>query len=318
MNKLKRKILILFTLIFLILLVSCNQTTTTTLTTTTQTTTTTKQLTTTTKNLSCKAINYEYDVENLNYELVWSDEFDGDALDMTKWAYHTGGSGFGNNELQYYTAGDNLKVENGLLIIEARKEQYQNNQYTSSKIWTRGKAQWLYGKFEIRAKLPSGRGTWPAFWMMPFSSSYGNWPNSGEIDIMEHVGYDMNRIHGSVHTQKYYHKIGTQKTAQIYVQDVDTEFHVYSIEWLPDRIDFYVDGRFYFRFKPSNFVSCPTKAEWPFDKSFYLIINLAIGGDWGGARGIDDSIFPQTLEVDYVRIYQSELIKNLQQTGGSK
>jgi beta-glucanase (GH16 family) len=264
----------------------------------------------------CSAEGYDYVQEELVYNLKWSDEFDSDHLDETKWSYETGGNGWGNNELQYYTKGDNVTVQDGILTIEARKDtenEYLNDDYTSSRIVTRNKGDWRYGKFEIRAKLPEGRGTWPAIWMMPTSSSYGTWPRSGEIDIMEHVGYEMNKIHGSIHTHLYNHKKGTQKGGSIDIDNVSTEFHVYSIEWLPDKIDYFVDGEKYYTFQPSKLVGCPNKDHWPFDKSFFLILNIAVGGDWGGVRGVDENIWPQTMEVDYVRVYQSDEITNLEQ-----
>ncbi|NLU51370.1 MAG: glycoside hydrolase family 16 protein [Clostridiaceae bacterium] len=259
-----------------------------------------------------KGIGFDYDENNLNYQLVWSDEFDYEGLpDESKWDYDVGGHGWGNNELQYYTKGDNVKVTGGKLIIEARKEEREGLKYTSTRLVTRNKGDWLYGKIEVCAKLPAGRGTWPAIWMLPTDWGYGNWPSSGEIDIMEHVGYDMNNIVGSIHTKSYHHSIGTQKSGTKRIENVDTEFHVYAIEWLPDKIKFFIDGEQYFEYNPSKFKATPTFKEWPFDKRFHLLINIAVGGNWGGARGVDDSIWPQTMEVDYVRVYQAEEINKL-------
>lgn len=259
-----------------------------------------------------KAVGYEYDYDALTYELVWSDEFDYEGKpDTTKWGYDTGGSGWGNNELQYYTAGENVEVKDGYCVITARKEDYKNSSYTSTRMVSRNKGDWLYGKIEVCAKLPVGKGTWPAIWMLPTDYRYGSWPASGEIDIMEHVGYDQDNIHGSIHTQSYYHKINTQKTATKKVSGVSEEFHVYSLEWLPDQIIIYIDDVEYFRFKPTKYKAEPTFKEWPFDKRMHLLINLAIGGDWGGARGIDESIFPQEFVIDYVRVYQSPEINEL-------
>lgn len=268
--------------------------------------------TSTSSNLEIKAVGYEYDYNALTYELVWSDEFDYEgAPDSTKWGYDTGGSGWGNNELQYYTAGENVIVKDGLCTIEARKEDYKNSAYTSTRMVSRNKGDWLYGKIEVRAKLPSGKGTWPAIWMLPTDYRYGSWPASGEIDIMEHVGYDQDVIHASVHTQSYYHKINTQKTSTKKVSGVSEDFHVYTLEWLPDVIIVYVDDTEYFRFNPTKYKSEPTYKEWPFDKRMHLLINLAVGGDWGGARGIDESVFPQEFVIDYVRVYQSAEINAL-------
>lgn len=259
-----------------------------------------------------KAKGYEYDREALTYELVWSDEFDYEGLpDSEKWYYDTGGSGWGNHELQYYTEGENAWVSGGYLVIEARKEEYENNGYTSARLVSHGEGDWTYGKFEIYARLPQGRGTWPAIWMLPTDWKYGDWPASGEIDIMEHVGYDQNRIHGSVHTQTYHHSINTQKSSSTVVEGVSDEFHLYTLEWLPDQIIISVDGEEYFTFKPTSYKQTPTYTEWPFDQRFHLLLNLAVGGDWGGAMGVDESVYPQQMLVDYVRVYQSPEIQGL-------
>ena len=259
-----------------------------------------------------KAKNYDYDYEGLTYELAWSDEFDYEGLpDDTKWNYDVGGSGWGNRELQYYTPDKNAYVEDGNLVIESRKEEYQGTGYTSARMITKGKGDWLYGKIEVRAKLPEGRGTWPAIWMLPTDWVYGNWPASGEIDIMEHVGYDMNRVHASVHTQSYYHKINTQKSESKYVEGVSEDFHVYMVEWLPDKIMAYIDGEKYFTFEPVKYKPNPTYKEWPFDQRMHLLLNIAVGGDWGGVKGVDEEIFPRQMLVDYVRVYQSEEINRL-------
>jgi beta-glucanase (GH16 family) len=236
------------------------------------------------------------------WTLVWNDEFDtGSIPSLDKWLYDVGGSGWGNNELEYYTQyrKENARVENGVLIVEARKEEYQGRNYTSARLVTKTKGDWLYGRVEVRAKLPAGLGTWPAIWMLPTDWTYGGWPNSGEIDIMEHVGYDPNVIHGSTHSLKYYFKINTQKTASIKLANAFTEFHTYSIEWYPDRIDFYVDSTIYLTSRNDG----TGWQAWPFDKRFHLILNIAVGGDWGGSKGVDDAIFPVRMEVDYVRVY---------------
>ncbi|MDE7299845.1 MAG: glycoside hydrolase family 16 protein, partial [Lachnospiraceae bacterium] len=255
---------------------------------------------------------FEYDYDSLTYELVWSDEFDYEgAPDEEKWGYDIGGSGWGNHELQNYTEGENFTVADGVMTIEARKESLGGMDYTSTRLVSRGKGDWLYGKFEICAKLPTGKGTWPAIWMLPTDWAYGDWPASGEIDIMEHVGYDQDMIHATVHTKSYNHSIGTQKSASRRVKGVSEEFHVYTLEWLPDKIIMSMDGEEYFTFEPTRYKSTPTSDEWPFDKRMHLLINLAVGGDWGGARGVDESIFPQQLVIDYVRVYQSPEITEL-------
>ncbi|HHX12610.1 MAG TPA: glycoside hydrolase family 16 protein [Clostridiales bacterium] len=259
-----------------------------------------------------KAMEFEYDYDNLTYDLVWSDEFDYEGLpDDSKWNYDVGGHGWGNNELQYYTKEENAIVKDGKLIIEARKEDKEGKEYTSARLISKDKGDWLYGKFEISAKLPSGLGTWPAIWMLPTDWVYGGWPASGEIDIMEHVGYNQNTIHASTHSEAYYHSIGTQKTATKYVDGVSDDFHVYAVEWLPDKVHGYIDGELYFTFDPQQNKSTTTYKEWPFDQRFHLLINIAVGGNWGAAQGFDDSIYPVQMEVDYVRVYQSKEINEL-------
>lgn len=234
---------------------------------------------------------------------VFADEFNYDGAPLgANWNYETGAGGWGNNELQNYTnSRENSYVSNGTLKIHAKKSA--TGVWSSARMVTSGKAAWKYGRFEIRAKLPTGKGTWPAIWMMPQKSVYGGWPNSGEIDIMEHVGYDLGTVHGTIHTEAYNHKIGTQRGGSIYVGDAHTEFHVYSIEWTPDEIKWFVDGEEYYSFRNPNL----TYKEWPFDQPFFLIMNIAIGGDWGGAQGIDENLTEAVMEVDYVRVIQSSL-----------
>jgi beta-glucanase (GH16 family) len=237
--------------------------------------------------------------------LVWSDEFDTPGLpDPSKWSYDIGGDGWGNQELQYYTEADldNARVENGILIIEARQESGppsawgSTNDYTSARLVSKSKGDWQYGRFEIRAKLPAGRGTWPAVWMLPTGNTYGGWPYSGEIDIMEHVGFDMNTIHGTIHHNDRH---GTGISGSIVVPDVDTTFNVYALEWRPDEIRWFVNDVLY------HTAENPQRGweSWPFIHPFHLIMNIAIGGRWGGQEGIDPDIWPQRMEVDYVRVY---------------
>lgn len=238
-------------------------------------------------------------------KLVWADEFDKAGLpDPTKWSYDTGGSGFGNNELQYYTEKrpENARIENGKLVIEARKEDYQARKYTSARLLTAGKTTWKYGRIEVMAKLPKGVGTWPAIWMLGENIGTAGWPKCGELDIMEHVGYDEGIVHGTAHTQDYNHTKGTQKEGKVTVSNVTTEFHLYAIEWTDKQIDFFVDSQKYYTVLRS--VLGGSEPQWPFDQPFFLILNLAVGGNWGGLKGVDDSIWPQRMEVDYVRIYQ--------------
>jgi beta-glucanase (GH16 family) len=233
------------------------------------------------------------------WPLAFSDEFDADgAPDPSKWGYELGS--IRNKEAQYYTSRpENVRVEKGMLVIEARKEEHRGHAYTSASLNTQGKFEFTYGRVEVRAKLPAGTGTWPAVWMLGVNRTQVGWPTCGEIDIMEHVGFDPGRIHGTVHTAAYNHTIGTQKGASVVVSDPSSDFHVYAMEWHPDRIEVSVDGQVYFTFRNEK----AGEKAWPFDKPHYLLLNLAIGGTWGGQKGIDDSRFPHTYEIDYVRIY---------------
>src|SRR5688500_2654499 len=250
-----------------------------------------------------------------SWQLVWSDEFDRAGLpDASKWGYDVGGHGWGNKELQNYTQKrkENARVENGLLIIEARRDGDEKNPYTSARLVSKGKGDWTYGRFEVKAKLPSGRGTWPAIWMLPTQRSYGAayWPDNGEIDIMEHVGYDPDVIHASAHTKAYHHSINTQKTGKIKVESARSGFNVYVVEWTPDEIRWYINDLQYFKFANER-LSNPAAdyKQWPFDKPFHVLLNLAVGGNWGGAQGVDESIWPQRMEVDYVRVYRQRPAK---------
>jgi len=253
------------------------------------------------------------------WKLVWSDDFNEPGLpNPAQWDYETGF--IRNNEQQYYTRErqENTRVENGMLIIEARKEQWKNPAYdpnaktkggarrsrefagyTSASLTTRGRASWTYGRVEVRAKLPAGRGTWPAIWMLGANSRQAGWPACGEIDIMEFVGFEPGIIHANIHTKAYNHVQKTGKGDKITIADAAEAFHVYAIEWYTDHMDFFVDNQKYFTFRNEGTGS----AVWPYDKDQYLILNLAIGGAWGGQKGIDDSIFPQRFCIDYVRVY---------------
>jgi len=247
-----------------------------------------------------------------DYALVWSDEFDKPGRpDTKKWAYDTSRNveGWYNQELQYYAARreQNVRVTGGKLIIEARKERlpersdYGGQNYSSGKIQTKGKADWTYGFFEVRAKLACGRGVWPAIWMLA-SDDKTQWPAKGEIDIMEHVGWDEGRVHGTVHTKAYNHTVGTQKGSNRPTADVCGTFHNYQLDWNADRILIGIDGRAHMRFDNDKKGDAAT---WPFAKPEYLILNVAVGG-WGGQMGIDDKAFPSRMEVDYVRVWQKK------------
>ena len=233
--------------------------------------------------------------------LAWSDEFDYTGLpDSTRWSYDTGGNGWGNNEWQFYTSkrSENARVENGMLIIEARREPFEGREYTSARLVTRGKGDWKYGRIDVRARLPKGRGTWPAIWMLASTEPLA-WPDDGEIDIMEHVGFDQGLIHATVHTKKYNHVIGTQRGDTMRVNDCSEKFHVYSVQWDSATVRMFVDSTVYFTYPNEH----SGYDAWPFDNPMHLLLNIAVGGNWGGAKGVDTTIWPQRMEVDYVRVY---------------
>lgn len=235
------------------------------------------------------------------WELVWQDEFDGEGLpDPDKWGYEEGY--IRNDEKQYYTREreKNVRLEDGYLIIEAHKEPYEDFEYTSASINTKETASWTYGRMEVRAKLPSGQGVWPAIWMLGTNIDEVGWPACGEIDIMEYVGFDPATIYANVHTDAYNHVENTGKGSSIEVSKPYDDFQVYAIEWSEEKIDFFVNDRHYFTFENEG----TGNDVWPFDKPHYLLLNLAIGGSWGGQEGIDDEIFPQQYYIDYVRVYQ--------------
>jgi len=246
------------------------------------------------------------------FRLAWSDEFDVDGLpDGAKWDYDVdrNAAGWHNNELQYYAKAraENSRVENGQLVITARREDLSTlgfpdwgaQRYSSARLVTRGKASWTYGFVEVRAKLPCGTGTWPAIWTLS-TPPQAAWPDDGEIDIMEHVGFDPGVVHGTVHTGAFNHSRGNQRSATTTVADACTQFHRYQLHWTPTRIAIGIDDRNYYQYSNDG----SGNAEWPFDSPQYLILNIAVGGDWGGQMGVDDAVFPVRLEVDYVRVYQ--------------
>jgi beta-glucanase (GH16 family) len=234
------------------------------------------------------------------WTLVFADEFDAPgSLDPAKWGYEIGY--IRNDEKQSYTSrSENVRAESGNLVIEGRQEAYQGYGYTSASINTRGRFEFLYGRVEVRAKLPTGNGTWPAIWMLGTNIGQVGWPTCGEIDIMENVGFEPTRIYGTIHTAAYNHVSGTAKGSNVTIANPWEDFHLYAMEWFADHIDVFVDGQKYFTFRNEGTGS----RTWPFDKPQYLLINLAIGGSWGGQKGIDDSRFPHRYLIDYVRIYK--------------
>lgn len=246
--------------------------------------------------------------EEKEWELVWQDEFESEQLDLEKWSFQFGtGSdegltNWGNNELQYYTdREENLLIEDGHLHIIAQKESYEGQQYTSARIRTRGKGDWMFGRIEIRAKLPQGKGIWPAVWMLATKDNF-QWPRDGEIDIMEMVGHEPNKVHGTVHYQdlnndRNHGLDGSDYALQegIFADD----FHIFSILWKINEIQFFVDGNPYFSITQSALAP----HYYPFNNSFHLLMNVAVGGNWPGNPD-GTTQFPQSLIVDYVRVYQ--------------
>lgn len=239
---------------------------------------------------------------------TFADEFNGPKIDRGKWRFDTSRNAVGwhNNERQYYSRArpENARVEGGALVIEARRESLSRERYsdwgkqpyTSARLVSR--KAYGYGFYEIRAKLPCGRGIWPAVWML---APDGKWPDAGEIDIMEMVGWDPNVIHATLHSGAFNHAKGTQRGAQKRVPTSCTAFHNYQLDWRPDSITIGIDGRAHMRVlndQPGG------AAAWPFTRPYELILNVAVGGDWGGQKGIDDAAFPQRMTVDHVRYWR--------------
>jgi beta-glucanase (GH16 family) len=235
------------------------------------------------------------------WKLVWSDEFDGAGLaDPAKWGYEQGR--VRNNEAQTYTVGrqENARIEDGCLVIEGRHERLGGAEYTAASVITKGKASWTYGRFEVRAKLPAGRGVWPAIWMLGENIDQVGWPACGEIDIMEFVGKEPDHIFGTMHWREPGKDHASQGEKLVTPRPSDT-YHVYAIEWDADTIDFFFDDQKYFSY-PTRLADRAPGGN-PFRKPHYLLINFAIGGSWGGPT-VDAAIFPQRYLIDYVRVYQ--------------
>jgi len=238
---------------------------------------------------------------------VWADEFNGTTLNTANWSSdtHRNREGWYNNELQYYSP-DNARVEDGLLHIDIRKERrtdapdYGGQDYSSARLHTKDMAAWQYGRIEARLNVPCGTGLWPAFWMLPESG--GRWPDNGEIDIMEYVGFQPETFHATVHTRDYNHTKGTEVGEKIDIAKACGTFHIHRLGWSEDAITVSLNGTPYFTYTNDG----KGKGGWPFDAPFHLLLNVAVGGDWGGREGIDPSIFPATMLVDYVRVYQRQ------------
>ncbi len=236
------------------------------------------------------------------WKLVWSDEFngpDGSPVDPTKWEYDLGGWGWGNEEAECYTDRTaNVYQENGFLVIQALREDYENREYTSGRIKTKGRFEPLYGRIEARIKLPSGQGIWPAFWMLGNDIETNNWPNCGEIDIMENLGREPDIIHGTIHGPGYSGAKGPTNLFQTKNKKISDDFHIYAIEWEPNRIRWYFDDKCYFTMEPGDIMD-----KWVFEHPFFILLNVAVGGSWPGYPDAT-TVFPQKMLVDYVRVYQ--------------
>lgn len=239
------------------------------------------------------------------WKLIWQDEFNYDGLpDSTKWTYDIGGNGWGNDELQYYTKerNQNVEVSKGHLYIKAVKEKFEGNSYTSTRLITKGRKDFRYGKIELRAKIPKGRGLWPAFWMLS-SNEPRVWPDDGEIDILENVGYTPGEITGAAHVKR--DKTGTAiitSANSTKIVDAAEAFHTYKLQWTPQRLEWYVDDKLFHFYEKAD----RPPHHWPFNGRFYLLLNVAVGGSWGGKNGIDDTVFPQSFVIDYVRVYEDQ------------
>lgn len=249
-----------------------------------------------------KDTGYDHAVEREGWALVWHDEFSGHVLDTTAWTYEVNGDGGGNNELQFYTEfRTNSWVKNGFFNMKAIEEGFKGMTYTSARVITRHKKDFKYGRFDIRAKTPTQQGVWPAIWMLPTNEEYGGWPQSGEIDIMESVGHHEKTVHGTLH---YGPRWPDNKHTGNKIEldnDLETEFHVYSVEWEDGEIRWYVDDVLFSTKTKEDLAPYP----WPFDKEFFIILNLAIGGDWPGAPD-ESTNFPKYMFVDYVRVYEKK------------
>jgi beta-glucanase (GH16 family) len=244
---------------------------------------------------------YNTSMERQGWQLVWTDEFNGTEIDTTKWTHEVNGDGGGNNEMQYYVASKaNSYIKDDFLVIKAAQQNYKGKFYTSARLNTKLKADWTYGRFDIRAKMPIQQGVWPAIWMLPSDYVYGTWPRSGEIDIMECIGSKPKTLVGTLHygdawpNNKY-----TGASIDMKQGDLSTQFRVFSVEWEPHEIRWYVDDSLYATKTPKDLDPHP----WPFDQRFHMILNVAIGGQWPGPPD-ETTVFPKYMFVDYVRVYQ--------------
>lgn len=243
------------------------------------------------------------------WQLVWSDEFDGDTLDLTKWSYQTGTGteyglvGWGNNELEYYQE-KNISVADGVMTITAKRENVETSQFTSGRIRTINLGDWTYGRFEFRAKMPEGQGLWAAIWMLPTDNIYGGWAASGEIDIMEYLGSDTTKVYGTIHYGGQWPDNKSKGTDYVRSDTAFNEdFHIFALEWEEGKLRWYVDGEEFQNLGTGMWYSSAANFPAPFDKRFHILINLAVGGNWPGSPDLTTT-FPQEMVVDYVRVYE--------------
>jgi beta-glucanase (GH16 family) len=234
------------------------------------------------------------------WELIWHDEFDGPEIDRNNWTFDIGGNGWGNSEHQTYTSRpENARIEDGHLVIEARKERFVNQDHTSARLKTQGLQSWQYGRIEARIRIPEGQGIWPAFWMLGDSITTVSWPTSGEIDIMENVGFEPQQIHGTVHGPGYSGGDGIGSSRYLSGEPYADDFHEYAIEWEAEEIRWYMDDSLFFSLTPDD-----VPGDWVYDQPFFILLNVAVGGLWPGYPD-ETTVFPQQMLVDYVRVYQS-------------
>jgi beta-glucanase (GH16 family) len=239
--------------------------------------------------------------ERAGWDVAWQDEFEGTQLDLNNWTFDIGGGGWGNQEWEYYSdRPENVRLENGMLVIEARKEgvEFSGRPYSSARIKTQGLHAWQYGRIEARMKLPYGKGIWPAFWMLGENMPQKGWPAAGEIDILEHIGKEPDRIYATVHGPGYSGSNGVGAHLVVPAGTVSNDFHVYAIEWQENEIRWLFDEEEYFKLTPAD-----VPGEWVFDHPFFIIMNVAVGGGWPGYPD-SATVFPQFMYVDYVRVYQ--------------
>jgi len=252
------------------------------------------------------------------WELVWSDEFEGKEIAPAKWKYETGGHGFGNNELQFYTdRADNAFLDKGSLVIRAQAEKFRNRSFTSAKLQSR--QAWTTGRFEFKVKLPKGRGVWPAIWMMPSDmKTYGGWPQCGEIDILEQLGHEPNRVYGTLHFGNPHPPAGKGASVSLKKGSLCDDWHEFALEWLPGEMRWFADGELY-QVQNSWFTSGGGGAAWPapYDRDFYLQLNVAVGGGWPGAPDATTT-WPQELRIDHIRVFKSAKPPELRPKDGVK